>query len=94
MGFELVKLYKEMGIHFVVRKAEVEFLYPASLDQLLYVISEISEVRHASIMYNQRIHLEAGDGKMLCTAKIKLACLDSQLRPRGLPNYLLTEMKK
>lgn len=93
-GIELSNLLKVHDSQFVVRSAAVEFLQPARLDQLLYVITEVIEVRHASIRYNQAVHLEAIDGLLLCQGKLHLACLNSQHRPRGLPKVLSKEMKQ
>lgn len=94
LGFELVNLLVKDNAQFVVHKAELEFLQPARLDQIIYVVSEFTEVRAASIRYNQAIHLESPEGTLICRAKIKLACLDRNLKPRGLPALLLQEINK
>ena len=92
-GFELTDLLNKHDAHFVVHSMKIEFLYPARLDQLLYVKTEVIEVRKASIRYNQIAHLEAVEGRVLCQAEVKLACLDRQDRPRGLPDVLSQEIK-
>jgi len=93
-GFELNKLLFEQDAQFVVHFVELEYLQPARLDQLLYVTTEMIEVRHASIGYNQKVFLESvDDGCLLCKARIRLACLNSQQRPRGLPEILTREIK-
>lgn len=93
-NIELTDLLESHDAQFVLRTANVEFLQSARLDQLLYVVSEIVEVRHASILYNQAIHLQAVEGPILCQASIRLACLNRALRPRGLPNFLSMEIKQ
>lgn len=93
-GFELNALLNEHDAHFVVHSMEIEFLSPARLDQLLYVTTEVVEVRKASIRYNQIAYLEAIEGRVLCRAKVKLACLNKQDRPRGLPEILSQEIKR
>jgi acyl-CoA thioester hydrolase len=92
-GIELSDLLKNYDTQFVVRSIELEFLQPARLDQLLYVVTEVIEVRYASIRYNQKVYLEAVDGLLLCWGKLHLACLNSQYRPRRLPDILSREMK-
>lgn len=94
LGFELVSLLSDYNTQFAVHSAQLQFLQPARLDQLLYVVTEIAEVRGASIRYNQRIHLETLLGPVICRAEIRLACLDGQHRPRGLPEILSGEIKK
>lgn len=93
-GVELSSLLKNHDAQFVVKSVELDFMQPARLDQLLYVVTKVVEVRHASIRYNQKVHLESVDGPLLCQANICLACLNSQLRPRGLPESLSREKKK
>lgn len=94
-SFELMDLYQEHGVHFVVRSANLEFLQPARLDQLLYVITTVESVRQASIMYDQRLVLKDEQHvTTLCIAKLKLACVNRDFKPYPLPRKLSMEMKK
>lgn len=93
-GFDLVSLYSNYGVHFVVHSAKIEFLQPARLDQLLYVMTAVGEVKQASILYDQKVFLEDEKGRLLCQAKIRVACLDKAFRPIALPEPLLREIKK
>lgn len=92
-GFELPTLYEQYGIQFVVHSANLNFLQSARLDQLLYVITQIDSFRPASVLYNQRIHLNAPTGLLLCEAKLRLACLNKAFKPCALPDVLLKEKK-
>jgi acyl-CoA thioester hydrolase len=92
-GIELSSLLKNHDAQFAVRSVKLDFFRPARLDQLLYVVTEVVDVRYASIRYNQTVQLDAVDGLLLCQANIYLACLNSQLRPRGLPEILSREIK-
>lgn len=94
LGFELSELLKKWDVQFVIRSVKLEFLHSACLDQLLCVITKVSEVKRATVMYNQTIRLESIDGPLLCEANIKVACLNANNRPRGIPNFLSMEMKK
>src|SRR5437868_1746077 len=58
LGFDSVTLSADYNTQFVIRSAQIEFLQPARLDQLLYIVSKIETQRHASILYDQRIYLE------------------------------------
>lgn len=93
LGFQLNDLALNYDTQFVIRSAKLEFLQPARLDQLLYVVSEIETLRQASVLYDQRIYLEKVGGLLLCQAKIRLACVDNQFRPRGLPKKLSDKIK-
>lgn len=94
LGFELNKLLSEQDVQFVVHSLSIEFLQAARLDQLLYVVTEIEEVGYASIRYNQEVYLEKEGGILSCKANVRLACLNSQLRPKGLPDILLRGIKQ
>ncbi len=88
LGFELVSLWAQTKSHFAVRSAELEFLQPARLGQLLYVVSEIDNVGHASIRFKQHICAETPHGSVICGAKIRIACINNDHRPTGLPEQL------
>ncbi len=94
LGFDLVSLYAKYDAQFVLHSIKLDFLRPARLDQLLCVVSGIEAQRQASILYDQKIYLEKPEGLLLCQAKIRLACVDSQFRPRGLPEKLSEGVKE
>src|SRR5687768_15566148 len=71
IGLELLSLFSEFDVQFAVYTADLEFLRPAKLDQLLYVVTEVAELRSASIRYYQGIHLESPNGTLLCKANIR-----------------------
>jgi acyl-CoA thioester hydrolase len=93
-GISLVSLFTDHGAQFVVHSANLAFLQPARLDQLLYVRTEIDMVRHASILYKQQIHLENERGPIVCKATVRIACLDLAFRPRELPEVVSREVRK
>lgn len=90
---ELSKLLSEYDAQFVVQSLKITFLQPALLDQLLYVVTEVTELGGASIGYHQEARLAAADGTLLCKATVRLACVNKQNRPRRLPQSLIKEMK-
>jgi len=138
-GYDLVSLNSKNNLQFVIHTAKLEYLQPARLDQLLYVVSEVESVRPASLVFAQGIYvacrselkpslqtIEESAGGFLqaqrqehetlpssehasvneqakswfdpsdlcCKAEIRLACVDNQLRPTGLPMNLGMELKK
>lgn len=92
-GFDLVSLYSNYGLHFVVHSAKIDYLRPARLDQLLTVKTRPEELRSASILYDQKIFLQEEVGLLLCQAKIRIACVDKHFRPCGLPKPLSRRLK-
>lgn len=93
-GFELPFLLLELGIQFAVVHAAIRFRKPARLDNKLWLVSKVTSVGRASVIYNQEMYLENQDGPLLCSADIKLATLDQQMRPCAVPEALKTEITK
>jgi acyl-CoA thioester hydrolase len=94
MGFDLVSMSSKYDTQFALRSIKLDFLQPARLDQVLVVVSEIETLRQASLIYDQKIYLEKPGGTLLCQAKIRLACIDNQFRPRGVPEKLAKGVKE
>jgi acyl-CoA thioester hydrolase len=72
LGHDQNALMKE-GIAFAVRSANVEFLKPARLDDLLTVETGIASLGRAQVTFAQRIRR---DHELLLDAKIRVACID------------------
>jgi len=79
---------RQQDANFAVRSAQVDFLKPARLHQWLEVYSTIKEIRRASLIFNQCLRLKDAPDTIICTAEIKVACIDQQFRPRALPEEL------
>lgn len=78
----------------VVCSAELKFLRPAYLDELLEVTVYPVSIGYASLKVEQLIRRGTGDKDICCKGQIKLACVDANLRPQALPDILLAEMKR
>ena len=85
LGHDQNALMKE-GIAFAVRSANVEFLKPARLDDLLTVETSIASLGRAQVTFAQRI---LRDNELLLDAKIRVACIDpARGRPIPMPRAL------
>ncbi|MGD1984351.1 MAG: tol-pal system-associated acyl-CoA thioesterase [Chromatiaceae bacterium] len=83
LGFEQTKLVGRSAIVFAVRRAEVDYLKPARLDDDLSVASEVALNGRTRLNFDQR--LLRGD-TLLSTARIQVVCLHSgNLRPAAIP---------
>jgi acyl-CoA thioester hydrolase len=86
IGFEQQLLRNEDGIVFAVRHVEIDYLKPAVLDDALQVEATISDLRRASMTFEQR--LLRGDD-VLSKAIVRIVCLDSDgFRPVPIPQIL------
>jgi len=93
LGFEQDQLSREEGILFAVRSAELEFLRPAHFNDQLDVSVRVSEQRRASLGFDQAVS-RCGDGSdLLCTGRVKVACLDAaSFRPTPIPKIILEKL--
>lgn len=79
----------EQGIFFQIRYAKLDYLKPVTLQQKLEVVTQITKVRPASLIYDQYLRLADTTATILCKAEIKVACVDQAKRPCGLPENLI-----
>jgi acyl-CoA thioester hydrolase len=93
LGFEPDRLIREEGIVFAVRSANVEFLQPARFNDLLSVSLDLVRRGRASLTFNQIVARCAEEQLPLCSAQVKIACLDAaSFRPQPIPDYIFKEI--
>lgn len=73
LGYEQSQLLARTGIAFAARSAQVEYLKPARLDDEIVVVSRISSVGRAQVVFDQRVERE---GELLVEAKMRIASFD------------------
>ncbi len=90
LGYAQDALRESLGVVFVVRAMQLEFLRPARLDDELFVTVAVLERRRASLVMRQSIL--RGDMPLL-DAEVKVACVAAaDFRPRAVPEALLAVM--
>lgn len=83
-------LLREHDALFVVKSVVAEYHAPAKLDDVLKLTVNIEKLGRASISFIQ----EAWCGELLLnTARVKVGCVDSALRPRGVPMAVADKMR-
>jgi acyl-CoA thioester hydrolase len=92
MGFELDALARDEGTLFAVRSANLEYLRPARLSDLLEVSVSVTRRGRASIdLYQEITRVD----ELICMAQVRLVCVDSQgFAPRPIPKRILSEVDK
>jgi acyl-CoA thioester hydrolase len=92
-GFEQDRLRDEENILFVVRSVEMDLLQAARFNEQLQIKTRIAESTRTSITFEQHIHRH-GEGKALCSGRIRVACIDAQRwKPVAIPKQLLQELE-
>ncbi len=84
-------LTNKQQLIFVIRSISIEYLKSAKLDDLLYVSSEITQLKKASLLFEQNINR---DDDLLCKAQVSVVCVDSQtMRPKLIPDDLIAQFQ-
>ena len=76
---------ERQGVMIAVVKLSVQYKRPARYDDLLVLRTTISGSRRATIDHAYELRL---DGRLITTASTTVVCLDSDGRPRPLPDAL------
>jgi acyl-CoA thioester hydrolase len=93
LGFEQDELISDEGLLFAVRSASLEYQRPARFNDLLTVTVRVTERRRASLVFEQRVSRLEDERGPLCSATIKVACLDAEsLAPRPIPEKIMKEI--
>ena len=89
LGIDQTRLKQDEGAVFAVRRVEADYLAPAVFDDELIVTTEVARLTPARIELDQKVM--RGD-KVLFAARVTLACLGPDMRPRRLPGDLAALM--
>ncbi|HUK59827.1 MAG TPA: tol-pal system-associated acyl-CoA thioesterase [Stellaceae bacterium] len=81
------RLLAENGLTLAVRRAEIDFLVPARLDDALVVRSRLVAAAGATLDMAQEVRREDA---VLARMQLRIACVGSGGRPRRLPPALAT----
>ena len=91
LGFEQDKLATEKNIIFIVRKVTIDYIKPASFNELLNVNARITELRNASMLFQQSILNQQEE--CICEAEVKIACIDqTTMKPVTIPEFIKSEL--
>lgn len=78
-------LAQDSGILFVVRRASVELLAPARLDDMIEITTHIKELGGASIKMLQEIFC---DGKKLAEVDVLVVCVNDKFKAARIPDSI------
>jgi acyl-CoA thioester hydrolase len=89
-GIDQAILARDQGLQFVVAQIEAKYLAPARLDDELLIEARVIATGRCSMMFEQ-VALRAG--LALASARVKIACVDSQRRPARLPQAIRARVR-
>jgi acyl-CoA thioester hydrolase len=70
---------------FAVAHVDVRYKAPTRIDDIVTVVSRVTQVKAAQFILDQRIER---DGLLLCHARFDIVCIDLKSKPRRLPKHL------
>ncbi|HGO5815208.1 TPA: tol-pal system-associated acyl-CoA thioesterase [Mannheimia haemolytica] len=80
------------SIAFVVKKIEIEYKFPARLDDLLNVETTLSAFKKATLIFQQKLWK---DGVCLSEANVTVACVDLiKMKPVAIPDDIRQALQK
>ena len=86
LGLECSTITEKLGMMFVLKHADIEYLKPAALDDLLEVQTMVESMRNTSFQMRQIVHK---DDEEICNMLITLVCVDANaIKPIRLPEIL------
>lgn len=86
LGFQQQALLNEHHIAFVVKTMEIDYRFPAKLDDLLLVEIKVCGIKGATILFEQTLKK---DNLILCQTTVKVACVDlSKMKPVAIPQEI------
>lgn len=91
LGFEQDVLARDCNLLFMVRAVQMDYLQPARFNDLLQVITQVLEVRQASLVLQQQVLNAKKD--LLCKGRIRIVCVHADiLKPKQIPKKILAEV--
>ena len=81
-GFDHAAFAQTEGSFFVMRKAEIDYLAPARLDDLLIVETAVVQIGNASVTLQQNI---VRNGQIVVESRVVLVCINKDGKPVRVP---------
>ena len=90
-GYSNAELMTKLGVMFVVRKLELDYLRPALLDDMLRVSAQLKEVGRSRITLDQQV---LRGEELLAEGEVHLVCVGAEsFKPISLPDVLRNQWK-
>ena len=88
-GFEQDQLIEHKNTIFAVRSVQLDYLSPAKFNDQLIVTAKITQLKKASMLFEQKIYREDQPEKILCQGQVRIACLRADtFRPSAIPGAI------
>ena len=83
------EILRKNNLGFVIKRIEIDYLFPAKLGDILVVKSSVEKKSNARMIFNQKIILEK-DETPICKGLVEVCLINIDTKkPKPLPNDLL-----
>ncbi len=90
-GVSLAELMRE-GIYFVVTHVDIRYHMPAKYADIISVYSTVENMTPITITFSHKV-LKKDTDNLLVTSSVKLACVNSHMKPRRMKSNILEALK-
>ena len=91
LGYQASDIEKDLGMMFVIKHAEVEYILPAVLDDALQVATTVMQMKNTSFQMRQIVRKKGQD---ICEMIITAVCVDTNaIKPVRLPDVLRSKFE-
>jgi len=92
VGYECSTIENELGLLFVVKHADINYIKPARLDDALQVKTTVEAMRNTSFQMRQIVQKNGTD---LCNMLVTLVCVETKhIKPVRLPDILRNKLNQ
>lgn len=93
-GLSQSLLAGDPGVLFAVAEAQVKYLRPARLDDLLVISCEPARAGRAALEFRQCIWRDSERGELLAEGRVKVVCVQAgSFRPCRVPEAVMQEVE-
>lgn len=93
LGFQQDRIRERLGIQFVVAGMRLDFHWPARFNDELAVSVKVTDIKRASLIFNQTIHAVSAGNALVCSADVRAACVECvTIKPKPLPREIVAEL--
>ncbi len=90
LGFSQSELKTKVNVMFVVRSLQIKYLQPARFDELLEIVTSVSQQGRSAMLFEQT--LQRGEAT-LTRASVEVVCVSTEtFKPVAIPATILTKI--
>lgn len=86
-------MWHDEGIYFVLYSAQINFIKPARLFDIINISCAVTKMSKASLEMQHFIYNASQPKLIYCKLAVKLVCVNGELKPRAIPSALAEKIR-